>query len=86
MARKLRVLNAVRQHDIAMPLTLEQFSTQGVPVLIQRLIKARKHLLALRIAELLNEPTKEVGIIRRTSLLEYELKDKPELMIKEPLP
>ncbi|KAJ1284684.1 hypothetical protein BS78_03G223800 [Paspalum vaginatum] len=52
--KMLRVLNAVRDHEIGMPLTIQQYKLLTAPVLIGRLINANQHLLALRISEYLN--------------------------------
>ncbi|TVU02482.1 hypothetical protein EJB05_52035, partial [Eragrostis curvula] len=54
MCKTLRVLNAVRDPEIGMPLTIKQYKLLTAPVLIGRLINANKHLLALRISEYLN--------------------------------
>ncbi|XP_059629226.1 protein VACUOLELESS1 [Cornus florida] len=53
MCRTLRVLNAVRSHEIGIPLSLEQYKMLTSSVLIGRLINAHQHLLALRISEYL---------------------------------
>uniref|UniRef100_A0A0D3ES82 Protein VACUOLELESS1 n=1 Tax=Oryza barthii TaxID=65489 RepID=A0A0D3ES82_9ORYZ len=54
MCKTLRVLNAVRDPQIGMPLTIQQYKLLTAPVLIGRLINANQHLLALRISEYLN--------------------------------
>nr|CAB3477864.1 unnamed protein product [Digitaria exilis] len=54
MCKMLRVLNAVRDPEIGMPLTIQQYKLLTAPVLIGRLINANQHLLALRISEYLN--------------------------------
>ncbi|KAL5228890.1 hypothetical protein ABZP36_017155 [Zizania latifolia] len=54
MCKMLRVLNAVRDPRIGMPLTIRQYKLLTAPVLIGRLINANQHLLALRISEYLN--------------------------------
>ena len=51
--RKLRVLNNVRNVDIGIPLTFQQFNRLTLEILISRLIKRNHHLLALKISELL---------------------------------
>ncbi|KAH6780752.1 vacuoleless1 [Perilla frutescens var. hirtella] len=53
MCKMLRVLNAVRHADIGIPLSLQQYKLLTPSVLINRLINAHKHLLALRISEYL---------------------------------
>nr|CAD1823793.1 unnamed protein product [Ananas comosus var. bracteatus] len=54
MCKVLRVLNAVRNHEIGTPLSIQQYKMLTAPVLIGRLINANQHLLALRISEYLN--------------------------------
>ncbi|KAL5220130.1 hypothetical protein ABZP36_024843 [Zizania latifolia] len=54
MCKMLRVLNAVRDPQTGMPLTIQQYKLLTAPVLIGRLINANHHLLALRISEYLN--------------------------------
>ncbi|XP_042011014.1 protein VACUOLELESS1-like [Salvia splendens] len=53
ICQMLRVLNAVRDVDIGIPLSLQQYKLLTPSVLINRLIKAHKHLLALRLSEYL---------------------------------
>lgn len=53
MCRILRVLNAVRQQDVGIPLTYAQFLRLEVDVLIDRLVNRHEHLLALRICQYL---------------------------------
>ncbi|XP_020105943.1 protein VACUOLELESS1 isoform X2 [Ananas comosus] len=53
MCKVLRVLNAVRNHEIGTPLSIQQYKMLTAPVLIGRLINANQHLLALRISEYL---------------------------------
>ena len=52
-ARKLRVLNDIRRHEIGMPLTMHQLSKLTLDVLVCRLTLRNHHLLALRVCELL---------------------------------
>ncbi|XP_078439056.1 vacuoleless1 (VCL1) isoform X2 [Wolffia australiana] len=54
MCKILRVLNAVRDPEIGIPLSIQQFKFLTPSVLIGRLINAHRHLLALRISEHLN--------------------------------
>lgn len=54
MCKTLRVLNAVRNPEIGIPLTIEQYKVLTAPSLIGRLIDANHHLMALRISEYLN--------------------------------
>ncbi|XP_065851815.1 protein VACUOLELESS1 [Euphorbia lathyris] len=53
MCRTLRVLNAVHDPQIGVPLSIRQYKSLTAPVLIGRLINAHLHLLALRISEYL---------------------------------
>ncbi|KAK9815234.1 hypothetical protein WJX72_000416 [[Myrmecia] bisecta] len=53
MCRMLRVLNALRQPSVGMPLTLPQLEALTLEVLVARLVNARRHLLALRIASMI---------------------------------
>ncbi|CAL9166156.1 unnamed protein product [Musa hybrid cultivar] len=54
MCKILRVLNAVRNYEIGIPLSIQQYKLLTAPVLIGRLINANHHLVALRISEYLN--------------------------------
>ncbi|ONK69968.1 uncharacterized protein A4U43_C05F28830 [Asparagus officinalis] len=54
MCRTLRVLNAVRNHEIGIPLSIQQYKLLTAPVLVGRLTNGNHHLLALRISEYLN--------------------------------
>lgn len=54
MCKTLRVLNAVRNYEIGIPLSIKQYELLTAPVLIGRLINANRHLVALRISEYLN--------------------------------
>jgi hypothetical protein len=58
--QKLRVLNALRAPDIGWPLTLAQLEALTLPTLISRLVNARRHLLALRISQVLGLPLHKV--------------------------
>ncbi|KAK9286019.1 hypothetical protein L1049_025222 [Liquidambar formosana] len=53
MCKTLRVLNAVRNPEIGIPLSIQQYKLLTASVLIGRLINAHQHLLALRISEYL---------------------------------
>ncbi|KAK1321762.1 hypothetical protein QJS10_CPA03g00634 [Acorus calamus] len=54
MCKTLRVLNAVRNPEIGIPLSIQQYKLLTAPVLIGRLINSHQHLVALRISEYLN--------------------------------
>jgi len=58
VCQSLRILNALRH--VGVPLTLAQLEALTPAVLVSRLINARRHLLALRIAEMLNMDTDKV--------------------------
>ncbi|KAK2984932.1 hypothetical protein RJ640_017740 [Escallonia rubra] len=53
MSKTLRVLNAVRNQEIGVPLSIQQYKLLTPSVLIGRLINAQQHLVALRISEYL---------------------------------
>ncbi|XP_075911999.1 vacuolar protein sorting-associated protein 16 homolog [Petromyzon marinus] len=54
--RHLRLLNAVRDPAVAMPLTYTQLEHLTIPVLIDRLVARRMFALAVKICELLRLP------------------------------
>ena len=60
MCEKLRVLNAVRDYKIGLPLTYTQYEHLKVERLIQRLINRREYLLAIRLSEFLRLPTRKI--------------------------
>ncbi|OLL23809.1 putative vacuolar protein sorting-associated protein 16 [Neolecta irregularis DAH-3] len=62
MCDYLRVLNAVRNFEIGLSLTYEQFIQLGPENLIDRLLDRQQHLLALRISEHLRLPLDKVYI------------------------
>lgn len=62
MCKTLRVLNAVRNFEIGIPLSIQQLKVLTAPVLISRLINLYQHLLALRISEYLNLSQEKVLI------------------------
>ena len=51
MCKKLRVLNAVRDYRIGMPLTLVQFEKLTPDGLVDALVNRHQHLLAWRVCE-----------------------------------
>ncbi|XP_077252312.1 vacuoleless1 (VCL1) [Tasmannia lanceolata] len=53
MCKTLRVLNAVRNHEIGIPLSIQQYKLLTAPVLIARLVNGHHHLLALQISDYL---------------------------------
>ncbi|ETN45012.1 uncharacterized protein HMPREF1541_09888 [Cyphellophora europaea CBS 101466] len=54
MINDLRVLNAVRDYRIGLPLSYEQYLRLGPERLITRLINRREYLLAIKLSEFLN--------------------------------
>ncbi|KAK5997582.1 putative vacuolarsorting-associated-like protein [Cladobotryum mycophilum] len=62
MCETLRVLNAVRQFEIGMPLSFEQYHRLTPERLIQRLIQRHEYLLALKIAGYLKLPTDRIYV------------------------
>ncbi|KAI3847985.1 hypothetical protein MKX03_001097 [Papaver bracteatum] len=63
MCTTLRVLNAVRNYEIGIPLTIQQYQLLTAPVLIGRLINAHQHLLALRISNYIGLSQQEVLVM-----------------------
>lgn len=53
VCRQLRILNALRQPEVGLPLTASQAEALTLPVVVSRLINARRHWLALQISSLL---------------------------------
>jgi len=60
VARKLRVINALRNPAIALPLTLPQFNALGLSRLGSRLASRRQYMLAFCVCEALGASTGEV--------------------------
>ena len=60
LARTLRVLNALRDDQIALPLTMPQFESLGLKRLIARLTGRRHYLLALRVCSALGISPEDV--------------------------
>ena len=61
ICQSLRILNALKSPDVGVPLTLAQLEALTPAVLVDRLINAKRHLLALRVAEMLGMETDKVG-------------------------
>ncbi|KXJ28267.1 vacuolar protein sorting-associated protein 16 homolog [Exaiptasia diaphana] len=59
MCQSLRVLNAVREYTIGIPLTFAQLQQMSIPVLIDRLVLRRHYCLAIRICDYLKIPKAE---------------------------
>jgi hypothetical protein len=62
MCETLRVLNAVRYYEVAIPLSFEQYLTLTQEKLIQRLLSRHEYLLALKIAGYLKLPTNRIYV------------------------
>lgn len=67
MCTTLRVLNAVRDYTIGMPLSYGQYLRLTPRALIERLINRSEYLLALRIADYLRLPTDRIYVHWATS-------------------
>ncbi|KND89060.1 putative vacuolar protein sorting-associated protein 16 [Tolypocladium ophioglossoides CBS 100239] len=62
MCETLRVLNAVRNYEIGIPLTFEQYHRLTSERLIQRLLSRHDYLLALKIAGYLKLPSDRIYV------------------------
>lgn len=62
ICEKLRVLNAVRDYRIGLPLSLEQYERLSPEKLIQRLVNRREYLLAIRLSDFLRLPTNKIYV------------------------
>lgn len=62
MCTTLRVLNAVREYKIGMPISYGQYLRLTPTALIERLINRSEYLLALRIADYLRLPTDRIYV------------------------
>ena len=62
MCEKLRVLNAVREYKIGLPLTYDQYGRLTPEKLIQRLINRHEYLLAIRLSDFLHLPTNKIYV------------------------
>lgn len=62
ICEKLRVLNAVRDYRIGLPLSLQQYQRLTPEKLIQRLINRREYQLAIRLSEFLRVPTNKIYV------------------------
>eukprot|EP01127_Copromyxa_protea_P012863 TRINITY_DN3386_c0_g4_i1.p1 TRINITY_DN3386_c0_g4~~TRINITY_DN3386_c0_g4_i1.p1 ORF type:complete len:829 (-),score=130.60 TRINITY_DN3386_c0_g4_i1:29-2515(-) len=61
-SKVLRVVNAVRDPQIGMPLTVQQYNLLSADLLIERLVQRHKHLLATNISSYLSLKTDHVLI------------------------
>lgn len=62
MCEKIRVLNAVRDYRIGLPISYDQYQYLTAEKLIQRLINRREYLLAIRLSEYLRLPTNKIYV------------------------
>ncbi len=62
MCEKLRVLNAVRDYRIGLPLSYEQYERLTSEKLIQRLMNRREYWLAIRVSDYLRIPTNNIYV------------------------
>ena len=62
MCETLRVLNAVRDYRVGLPLTYEQYLRLTPAKLVQRLINRHEYLLALRVSEYLRLSTDKIYV------------------------
>lgn len=62
MCETLRVLNAVRDYQVGLPLTLAQYSQLRPDRLITRLIHRREYLLAIKLSEFLRLPLNKIYV------------------------
>ena len=60
MCESVRVLNAVRRYDVALPLSYEQYYRLGSERLVQRLINRENYVLALKVSDYLRLPRTRV--------------------------
>ena len=62
MCEKLRVLNAIRDYRIGIPMSLEQYERLPAESMIQRLVNRREYLLAIRVSDYLRLPTNRIYV------------------------
>jgi vacuolar protein sorting-associated protein 16 len=62
MSEKLRVLNAVRDYRIGLPISYGQYSRLGSEWLISRLVNRHEYLLAIKISEYLHLPANKIYV------------------------
>lgn len=62
MCEKLRVLNAVRDYRIGLPMSYEQYVRLSPERLIQRLINRREYLLAIKVSDYLRLPADKIYV------------------------
>lgn len=62
ICEKIRVLNAVRDYRVGLPLSYEQYIYITPEKLIQRLMSRREYLLAIRLSEYLRLPSNKIYV------------------------
>src|SRR5436189_1972340 len=62
MCEKLRVLNAVRDFRIGLPISHEQYLRLSPEKLVERLVNRHEYLLAIRVSEYLRLPTDKIYV------------------------
>ncbi len=62
MCERLRVLNAVRDYRIGLPMSYEQYSRLSPQRLISRLLNRHEYLLAIKISEYLHLPANKIYV------------------------
>lgn len=74
MCQRLRVLNAIRRLDVGMPITSNQFEQLRIPNLIERLVRRREYLLAIKVCEYLKLDRKNGVLQVLTDWAQYKVK------------
>lgn len=62
MCETIRVLNAVRDYRISLPISYDQYRYLTPEKLVQRLVNRREYLLAIRLSEYLRLPTNKIYV------------------------
>ncbi|KAK2721626.1 hypothetical protein QYM36_003806 [Artemia franciscana] len=86
MARTLRVLNAVRNEQIGIPITIDQVNYSSIAVLLERLVSRRQFQLALEAAKFMELSKTDVISQILTHWVCYKMKEvgqDPEVVARE---
>lgn len=62
MCEAIRILNAVRDYKIGLPISYDQYRRLGSERLVQRLINRHEYLLAIRLSEYLRLPANRIHV------------------------
>ncbi|KAK2754493.1 hypothetical protein FQN54_006894 [Arachnomyces sp. PD_36] len=62
MCEKLRVLNAVRDYQVGLPISYEQYLRLSPEKLVERLVNRHEFLLAIRVSEFLHLPADKIYV------------------------